>query len=127
MSSVSQSNVSKYSLTAHIGGDLEDFLCLDIEDSEDNGLDRRLRDTLPAKGGERDRQLPKPQIPQIWRNTRRRFDPRRRTSICACRGFASDPLKTHLKPKTMQSTEELISSDALVLCRLYRVLMKDAR
>lgn len=64
LSLVSQSNISKYSLTTHIGEDLEVCLCLDIER---NG--RQARDTLSAGGAEQTANSLKPQIHQIWRET----------------------------------------------------------
>lgn len=64
LSLVSQSTISKYSLTTHIGEDLEVCLRLDIER---NG--RHARDTLSAGGAEQTANSLKPQIHQIWRET----------------------------------------------------------
>lgn len=69
LSLVSQSNISKYSLTTHIGGDLEVCLCVDIED---NGRGNYWHE-IPCLQREQSKQLPKPQIHQIWRNTRKCF------------------------------------------------------
>lgn len=69
LSLVSQSNISKYSLTTHIGRDLEVCLCADIED---NGRGN-YRHEIPCLQREQSKQLSKPQIHQIWKNTRKCF------------------------------------------------------
>lgn len=63
LSLVSQSNISKYSLTTHIGEDLEVCLCLDIKHSGWGNY----RHKIPCLLREVNKHLPKPQIHQIWK------------------------------------------------------------
>lgn len=84
LSSVSQCSVSKYSLTAHIGGDLEVFLCLDIKTTKTTVLGIHRHD-IPCLQREQNKQLPKPQIHRIWRNVRICFGViLSEMSICVC-------------------------------------------
>lgn len=69
LSLVSQSNISKYTLTTHIGEDLEVWLCVDIEDN----VWGNYRHETPRLEREESKQLSTSQIHQIWGSSRQCF------------------------------------------------------
>lgn len=85
LSLVSQSNISKYTLTTHIGEDLEVWLCVDIEDN----VWGNYRHETPRLEREESKQLSKSQIHQIWGNSRQCFYVifNEDAPLCMCEGF----------------------------------------
>lgn len=95
LSLVSQSNISKYTLTTHIGEDLEVWLCVDIEDN----VRGNYRHETPRLEREESKQLSKSQIHQIWGNSRQCFYVifNEDAHLCMCEGFVHKILTSTLR------------------------------